>query len=351
MAWAVPEYSRSEINEAGRILIRANEQPLSLSFGEWEDALMVINNWRAAHYFPLNTFQIRLRRRAKKIDRNSLIAQRIKRLTSITEKLRRSPSMKLTQMQDIGGCRAIVKDVRSVYELVKEYVGSDLKHEKASFDDYIFNPKPSGYRGIHLVYRYRSDRKETYNGLKIEIQLRSIAQHAWATAVETVGTFIGQALKSSQGDKDWLRFFSLMSSAMAYREETQPVPNTPRDRIELRNLIKEYSMNLHVEDHLNAYSIALQRFEQTEEDFHFFLLHLDPRSGTIQVRGFKQAELELATSSYLKVEKDIRSGDGTDAVLVSVDSMELLRRAYPNYFADTHLFLQFLRKEINTDAY
>jgi hypothetical protein len=38
-----------------------------------------------------------------------------------------------------------------------------------------------------------------YNDLKIEMQLRSQYQHAWATAVETVGTFIGQALKSSIG--------------------------------------------------------------------------------------------------------------------------------------------------------
>lgn len=39
---------------------------------------------------------------------NSLVAQRIKRLYSIRHKLKRFPTMRLTQIQDIGGCRAIV---------------------------------------------------------------------------------------------------------------------------------------------------------------------------------------------------------------------------------------------------
>jgi len=59
------------------------------------------------------------------------------------------------------------------------------------------------------------------------MQIRSQLQHAWATAVETVGTFLQQALKSSQGDEGWQRFFALMGNAMAMRERRPPVPNTP----------------------------------------------------------------------------------------------------------------------------
>src|ERR1019366_9744121 len=96
-----------------------------------------------------------------------------------------------------------------------------------SEDDYVDHPKASGYRSYHLIYRYFSDKKATHNGLKIEVQIRSQLQHAWATAVETVGTFIQQALKSSQGEEDWLRFFALMGSAIAYREHGELVPDTP----------------------------------------------------------------------------------------------------------------------------
>lgn len=40
-------------------------------------------------------------------------------------------------------------------------------------------------------------------------------QHAWATAVETLGFFKKQSLKSSSGDAKWLVFFQLASAAFA----------------------------------------------------------------------------------------------------------------------------------------
>ena len=54
--------------------------------------------------------------------------------------------------------------------------------------------------------------------MRIEIQFRSRLKHAWAAAVETVGTASGQALKSSEGDEGWLRFFVLMASEIAFSE-------------------------------------------------------------------------------------------------------------------------------------
>jgi ppGpp synthetase/RelA/SpoT-type nucleotidyltranferase len=93
-----------------------------------------------------------------------------------------------------------------VEKLRKTYLASGLKHKLVGQDDYIANPKFSGYRGIHLVYSYFSDRKETFNGLKIEIQIRTQLQHAWATAVEIVGFFRRELLKSGEGDHVWKHF-------------------------------------------------------------------------------------------------------------------------------------------------
>ena len=125
--------------------------------------------------------------------------------------MRRFDRMNLARMQDLGGCRAVVNSVEKVRALVGLYEKSPIKHKLVGQDDYIAHPQASGYRGIHLVYRYYSDRSPTYNGLQIKLQLRSPLQHAWATAVETVVTFLRQALKASQGHADWLRFFSLMA--------------------------------------------------------------------------------------------------------------------------------------------
>ena len=198
MDWVSPQYSRSRVDRAGSILA---SDLVDIDFDEYDDALTVINNWRSSHSRPLYTFRIGIRRHAERVDENALVAQRIKRLSSIRLKLLLSRNMKLSQMQDIGGCRAVVETVNRVDELVKHYMESDIKHKLLNKDDYIRQPKSSGYRSIHLIYKYFSDKKATHNGLRIELQVRSQLQHAWATAVETVGTFIQQALKSSQGGR------------------------------------------------------------------------------------------------------------------------------------------------------
>lgn len=102
MAWAVLEFSKSQIDAAGRLL--ASEEPNPL---EVRHALSVLNNWRSAHSFPLNTFQMGLRTRAQAVYGEALVAQRLKRTPSILLKLRRFPTMNLSRMQDIGGCRAV----------------------------------------------------------------------------------------------------------------------------------------------------------------------------------------------------------------------------------------------------
>ena len=335
MAWAIPEHTRAEVNAATKIWL----DPAASEIDKAE-ALRIVNNWRGIHAFPLNTFQMGLRRRGSRLTGDLIVAQRIKRLSSIELKLRIRSSMKLTQMQDIGGCRAILEDVNQVRELVKSFRRSDIKHKLLTEDDYIANPRDSGYRGMHLVYSYNSDRSTTYNGLKIELQLRSQLQHAWATSVEVVGTMVDQALKSSLGDPGWLRFFQLMSSELARKEGEPLVPGTPDDldvaRSELLLLVKEYNPV----ERLNAYSDALNYIDNASASDHFFLLHLKPRENTLVISAFKKKDSRLANEQYLSIEKGIDISSDEEAVLVSVDSIAQLKRAYPNYFLDTKVFAE-----------
>ena len=98
-----------------------------------------------------------------------------------------------------------------------------------------------------MIYEYHSDKKTTYNSLKIELQIRSLLQHIWATAVETVGTFTSQTLKASQGEKDWLRFFSLIEQLPSSIKEKRPtVPNTPSSVDDLLKELKFYAERLEV---------------------------------------------------------------------------------------------------------
>src|SRR5580704_5104351 len=105
MAFAIPQYTREEIKHAGDCLI-AEEKVIWIA--NHDHMLAIINNWRSSHAFPLQSFKMTLLVRAKKVDSKAIVAQRLKRLPSIELKLRRFKDMRLSQMQDLGGCRAVV---------------------------------------------------------------------------------------------------------------------------------------------------------------------------------------------------------------------------------------------------
>lgn len=339
MAWVIRQFSKGQIDRAGETLIRADAAAEARN-----DALLIVNNWRSCHAFPLNTFQNGLRQVAKNVDGHSLVAQRIKRLSSIEGKLRRFPTMTLSQMQDLGGCRAILNDTRSVLRLAELYRRGRMKHKLHTLDNYIENPQPSGYRGVHLIYRYFSDRNKKYNGQKIEVQLRSSLQHSWATAVETVGTFTRHALKSSIGPDQWLRFFALMGSVIAVKEGTNRVRDTPADTRELISELRQIAHELDVINRLETYGAALTQFNSSiTKDAHYFLIQLEPEAQRILITGFKAQDLELANERYLAVESRIDPDSSAAAVLVSVENVTFLQRAYPNYFLDTKTFVNVLR--------
>jgi hypothetical protein len=346
MNWATLEYSKGHVDAAGRLLAGGEG-----SADERNQALEVLNNWRAAHSFPLNTIQVGLRRLARGVDEHALIAQRLKRVRSILQKLRRYPHMQLSRMQDIGGCRAVLETSAQVREVRLEYARSRQQHEFVGEKDYITSPKESGYRGVHLVYRYESARTPAYNGRLIEIQLRSRLQHAWATAVETVGTFLQQSLKASEGSDLWLRFFAATSSAFAFVEGTPIVPGTADDEKLLRAEVSSLANELQVRKKLTAFGQALRTAEDPNmKSAHYFLLSLSAPAH-LAVYGYKKEELDQATSHYLEIEKSQANVPGAQTVLVAVDSLSALKRAYPNYFLDTEVFLASLAKVVGRTSY
>ena len=351
MAFSSRLHSKGRIDRAGKQLIT-----LPREHEELPDELAVINNWRSCHGFPLQIIKMTLLKRAKKFDGNALVAQRLKRLQSISLKLQHNPNMKLSQMQDIGGCRAVLKTVREVDRLVDYYERSRSKnrHDRPALvdkDDYISSPKCDGYRSVHVIYRYQSNAADrtVYNGQKVEIQIRSALQHAWATAVEVCQTFTGQALKSKVKDanESWLRFFALMGSAIAKRERRPLVPNTPTSTEELVAELRQIVRKENIIESIKSWGGAVHHLtlSQTPEA-HTYLLVLDSRELTLKARSFGKKELLIAQDEYLREEK--RTGDDPrqQVVLVSVDSLSALRKAYPNFYLDTGAFISAVHRAI-----
>lgn len=340
MVWAVPQYSRTQVDRAGEILSSDNQDPVQLY-----EAFTIINNWRAAHQYPLNTFQMTLRRRSKKFANNPMISQRIKRLESIERKLL-SGTIKLSQMQDIGGCRSVLESAPEVLLLRDAHLASRAEHIFKNQKDYILNPKDDGYRGVHLIFRYKGSPKySVYDKLQIEVQIRSQMQHAWATAVEAVGTFTKQALKWRGGDAEWHRFFSLMSSAIAKLEESPCVPGTPNNKQRLGREIKQLAQKIRVRDTLAAYNLTLDYVGKIKKSAaKILLVHMIPTESKVTVLGYRLRESQLASEDYTKLERNIDDRSSEQAVLVRVDSLQALQRAYPNYFLDTQRFSEILKE-------
>jgi hypothetical protein len=113
MAWGARIFSKGRIDRAGRALLTMPPDDPAR-----EAEVAVVDNWRACHAYPLQVIKMTLLRRAKKIDSRALIAQRLKRRPSIEIKLRDNPRMQLSQMQDLGGCRAVLSSVAHVRKLV-----------------------------------------------------------------------------------------------------------------------------------------------------------------------------------------------------------------------------------------
>lgn len=188
MAWTKPAYSRNQVDKAAALFV-ADE----LNVYNYEEPWAILNNWRASHSYPLNTIQKLLRRYAKSTDPDSIVSQRLKRLESIENKLERFKNLQLSQMQDIGGCRAIMSTSSFVADVVRRFDNTRSTHVRKGKKDYILEPKPDGYRGVHLIYQYKgSGEAAVFDKHRVEIQIRSRDQHAWATAVELSGLCVGK---------------------------------------------------------------------------------------------------------------------------------------------------------------
>src|SRR5207302_3746946 len=141
----------------------------------------------------------------------------------------------------------------------------------------------------------------------------------------TVGTFTQQALKSSWGEAEWLRFFALMGSSLALREGTPTVPDTPTDPDELVSELRRYAAKLDVLNRLTAYGQALRMTESAAHKGQIFLIELDVGEEALTVWAYDDSQ--RAAEEYGALERAIADNPGRDAVLVGVESLAALRRA------------------------
>jgi ppGpp synthetase/RelA/SpoT-type nucleotidyltranferase len=348
VVWAELNFSKKAVRRAGDNLIRHmdhidNKNMDNMDMDNFFESYDVLSNWRSSHSYPMQSMLGYFRKKAFEVDKGSIIVQRLKRTPSILAKLRRERGMKLDRMEDISGCRIVVSNKFNVYEVRDSIVNGRTRNILRRERNYIKEPKESGYRGIHLIYRYNGQ-KTQFSKHSIELQIRSKVQHSWATAVEVVGTFTGQALKASQGHDAWLNFFKSASIAFADIENRMLAKNaSSKERLEL---IK-YIDRIGVLPRLRAFAVSTKHLgEDKKNRSDYFLLTLEIDKSRIQIRRFPSGRFKQATEQYADLEKEFKDNKNRDVVLVSAETVHGLKKAYPNYFADTSEFSKNLEKII-----
>lgn len=330
------KYSKKEVQKAGEILIVKNISKNDPN--AYKESMFILSNWRASHIHSLHNITSFLQRIAIYEDRKAIVVKRLKRAPSIVNKLLRFDNMKLRNMQDIAGCRAILSTNKNVYKVFKKLD----KLRTFRVKNYIYLPKEDGYRSIHLVCKC-DDEEHGEKGAKypVEIQLRSKIQHSWATAVEIVDLFTNQTLKSNEGKKDWLDFFKYISHEFSKLEkvDNKPIDNSMSESIRLIKKLDIYkkfdvyanSLKL-IENHINS---------KTDE---YYLINMDLKAKTINLYGFSYNNFDEAAVKYLTLEKKSEKDKKYVIAFVSSKSVSNLKEAYPNYFADSELFIENIRK-------
>lgn len=338
------EFSNRDVKRAGE-LIASNLPWTDESAPAIREAFRIANSWRDAHAYPMRSIRYSVLWHMRESRAEGITAARLKRMQAIRRKLRRI-KLNLNQLQDLGGCRAILSDIDSVHALVAS-LKQKTRHELQKEDDYIESPKADGYRSHHLIFRFNPPASDLviFGGKRIELQVRTRLQHAWATAVEAVGLFRGEHLKNNQGSRDWLRLFSLMSAEFAEAERCPVPPGTPEGP-ERRAEIRRLANSLGAISVLDGVRYGVRGTDAPLAPGYrptYYLIRFDHTSKAVHVEPYNKPR--SATDSYDSAEEqDNKTGlDTQNVVLVEVDKIENLKAAYPNYFGDVELFKTQLR--------
>lgn len=319
--------TKSHIDNIGEML-----RSLPSNTDGYDAAISELNQWRESHGPAMDYYFDLCNEITNHLKNDRTVAQRLKRLPTILDKIQRYPDMQLSRMQDIAGVRVIVKDVATVRSIQEKLTAQNLK----SYKDYIAKPKPTGYRSCHLVFKR--------DGLLVEVQLRTRLQHLWATSVETMDMYLGTSMKTSiASDTYWQQFFALVASAFAYFEDQHILPQYQDLSISnicklLQDLIKEYDLF----DQIQTCAFTRTTVDQAKKTpgAYYATMSLNLPGRVALVQCFKESEYGAAVKDYETLERNFPENNN---VLVAVDNIKKLQAAYPNYFMNLREFVDKIK--------
>jgi len=356
MSYLHPPLSKNSVRKASKNIASGNYSANDIE---------LVDQWRSSHGYEINTFQAWLKKQLEKTGVDAEFAQRLKRRKTVLDKLSRkrpdgTPLISdVTAMHDLAGCRLIFNSVEDIQSFrshlhsskVLKNVNHKLRYDKDKYD-YISQPKPSGYRGIHDVFKHypRPHRKGDtsslpWHGLLVEIQYRTKVQHAWATALEIADVIDGTRTKFDFEPTERGEYFALASEWLARNHENLKASFLELTRDEIYEKLFTMDSQLKIIGRLSTLKMfgGFEKLKKhnvlnmkiTEQNDHS---GIDiPSKLQLEVFNFRNANLAMIKTNNL--ESDPTS---LNAVYVRADNPTQLRSAYRNYFNDTEDFVTLL---------
>jgi putative GTP pyrophosphokinase len=177
-----------------------------------------------------------------------------KSTTSIAEKLRRE-SIRLSQLQDIAGCRVVVSDI-----VVQDHTITMLRDAfpEAKVIDRRTNPN-YGYRAVHVIVKSK--------GVNVEVQVRSALQHLWAELSEKFSDLFDPALKYGGGPtqlhNELMKASNIVVQCEELKKKIAQLQNLMETNEEVESLQKE--MLEYEKDLIDAFTVSISNLSRIEK--------------------------------------------------------------------------------------
>jgi ppGpp synthetase/RelA/SpoT-type nucleotidyltranferase len=300
------------------------------------EELELLQEFRTSFSKPLvNVFNI-IRELSNNIHPASIVAFRLKRIDTIINKLSREQGMDLSRMGDIGGIRCIFYNEGEVYN-AKEFIEKSFETGGKTRDYINVIKRDIGYKSIHMYV------KDPVSGKRIEIQLRTVEHHNWATLIEITDFLYNLRLKELgfESDEKFGRFHALMSSD---KELTKEEADLIYDVLEKRDFISVLSETFRKNN-----AEVKRRWSSEDKKNSFFLIEAS-RTDIPNLKSFATFE-EAETAYFEKYKKN----PSAEIVLTSIKkpNFRQISVAYANYILSYHTFTNDIRpilQELAKDA-
>lgn len=322
--------TKSKIDRAGIALAKDSFRNVE-EMVEFED---VFDEYRKSHLEPLSETTLELQRWLNEYGHDYYIAQRLKRKPQIIRKLNRL-SVRLTQLQDIGGCRIIVEKnelVDQIISFLKAKIESTEELKLVRITDYREKGRDiTGYRSVHLLLER--------SGKKLELQLRSRIQHYWAESIERTSVIYGRHLKESEGDERVISYFQKLSDAF-FEIESGRTPSV-RFRLEIdvakkeaEEIIRKHSLSKAIDSHVNEDIILTltEKERRSSSPINNWIIVFDWSSGKFVSWDIVGKTPDEAIKAYVHYENQFPAEKHFEVVLIGSSHVATVRKTHSHYF-------------------